>query len=81
MVAIPQAELVHSLGLLLDLPLLVEEQLAAMFLSVSLCPIPGLGHLAHPLVTSWLNYYNAFYMGLPLKTHPEITTDPECSGT
>ncbi|KAF7243701.1 Pleckstrin-likey domain-containing family M member 3 [Varanus komodoensis] len=77
-VALPLKDRVHSLGVLLDPELSVEFQVAvvarSMFVQLwlihQLHPYLDkhcLAMVIHALVTSWLDYCNALYMGLPLK--------------
>uniref|UniRef100_A0A803TAK2 Reverse transcriptase domain-containing protein n=1 Tax=Anolis carolinensis TaxID=28377 RepID=A0A803TAK2_ANOCA len=78
-VALPLKTQVHSLGVLLDSSLSLEPQVSAVArgafapprLVCQLCPYLGRSDLAmvvHALVTSRLDYCNALYVGLPLKT-------------
>lgn len=78
-IALPQTDPVHNLGVLLDSRLLLEEQVAAMarraFAQLrvvhQLRPFldrDALRTVTHALVISRIDYCNAFYMGLPLKS-------------
>uniref|UniRef100_R4GD80 Reverse transcriptase domain-containing protein n=1 Tax=Anolis carolinensis TaxID=28377 RepID=R4GD80_ANOCA len=78
-VALPLKTQVPSLGVLLDSSLSLEPQVSVVargaFVQLrrmcQLCPFLGRSDLAmvvHALVTSRLDYCNAFYVGLPLKT-------------
>uniref|UniRef100_A0A8C7E7H9 Reverse transcriptase domain-containing protein n=1 Tax=Naja naja TaxID=35670 RepID=A0A8C7E7H9_NAJNA len=76
---LPPVDRVHNLGVLLDSQLSLEEQVGAVtrgaFAEVclvrQLCPYlnrDALRTVTHALVTSQINYCNALYMGLPLRT-------------
>ncbi|KAF7235618.1 Endothelin-converting enzyme-like 1 [Varanus komodoensis] len=78
-VALPLRDKVHSLGVLLDLELSLEAQVTAVarsaFLQLQLIhqlrpylEDDCLATLTHALVTSRLDFCNALYVGLPLKT-------------
>lgn len=64
----PQTDVVH----ILDSQLLLEKQVVAVtrrpFVYLkSVAPIPGSLTVIHALVTFHLDYFSAFYMGLPLE--------------
>ncbi|KAM6466454.1 uncharacterized protein PHA67_012250 [Liasis olivaceus] len=78
-VALPQTDPVHNLGVLLDSRLLLKEQVAVMakraFAQLrvvhQLHPFldrESLQSVTHALVISHIDYCNALYMGLPLKS-------------
>uniref|UniRef100_A0A803TFX4 Reverse transcriptase domain-containing protein n=1 Tax=Anolis carolinensis TaxID=28377 RepID=A0A803TFX4_ANOCA len=82
-VALPLKTQVRSLGVLLDSSLSLEPQvsavargaLAQLKLVRQLCPFLGRSDLAmvvHTLVTARLDYCNALYVGLPLKTSRKL---------
>ncbi|KAF7239784.1 Solute carrier family 2, facilitated glucose transporter member 11 [Varanus komodoensis] len=76
-VALPLKDRVHSLGVLLDLELSLEAQVTAVVRSAFLqlwlihqlhLENDCLATVTHALVTSQLDFCNALYVGLPLKT-------------
>ncbi|KAF7249944.1 Succinate--CoA ligase [GDP-forming] subunit beta, mitochondrial [Varanus komodoensis] len=70
-VALPLRDKVRSLGVLLDPELSLEAQVTALRLIHQLRPYleyDCLASVTHALVTSRLDFCNALYVGLPLKT-------------